>query len=148
MAQKFTPMSGTADLRKFISTFPGKFPKDLQREIRPLMRKIGGPALAAAKRNASWSRRIPAATKLSVSLTKRGAGMKISTSRKAADHAHAFEHKGQPGMFRHPVNKRKTVWVNQRARPFQWPAVQPITKSIDKEIGAMVDHVSRAHGFK
>lgn len=148
MPAKFTPLSGTAELRKFVASFPDKFPKDLRREIRPLMRKIGTPALAAARRNASWSRKIPRATTLSVSLTKRGAGMKISTRRALADSAHAFEHKGRPGMFRHPVNPSKTVWVSQRARPFMWPAVEPITKTIDKEIGIMVDHVSRAHGFK
>lgn len=139
--------SGTHELRKFIRTFP-KLPVDLRRELRPMLRKIGTPALAAARRNANWSARIPRATKLSVSLTKRGAGIKLQTSRKSADHSRALENKGKPGTFRHPVNKAKTVWVNQPARPFMWPAAEPMIKQIDQEIGTMVDHVARSHGFK
>ena len=140
-------MAGTAALRKFVSQFP-KLPVEIRRELRPLLKKVGQPALLAARRNASFSARIPKATKLSISLTKRGAGMKLVTSRILADHARALEHRGQEGMFRHPVNKAKTVWVSQPAQPFLLPAVVPITKNIDQEIGKIVDQVARSHGFR
>jgi hypothetical protein len=143
----FKRTSGTEELRKFVRQFP-KFPAEIRREIRPMLRKIGQPALTAARQNASYSTRIPKATKLSVLLSKKGAGLRLTTSIAAADDSRALEHRGQPGMFRHPVNPSKTVWVNQKARPFLWPAVEPITKSVDNEIGTIVDQVARAHGFR
>lgn len=144
---------GTLELRAFIKQH-GKLDKDIKRFLRKRMREAAQKPLAQAKRNASWSSRIPRATRLSISLSKRRTGITLRTKRNIAPHGRPYEHKGQQGRFRHPVfpdpkkDRRQWKWVYQTARPFLWPAAKPWRKNIDKEIGKALDEVRRMHGYK
>lgn len=141
-----TDDSGTKELRDFIAEI-GKLPNDLRKDLRPALQKSGEKPLAQAKRNASWSTRIPNATKVAVSFSKRYAGVAIKTSKAKAPHARAYEHGGQPGTFRHRVYGHD-VWVESKARPFLWPAAKPWLESTDELVGDVVDTVARQYKFK
>ena len=143
MAQK---THGLRDLTDFIKE-SGKMPKELSRQMRPMMRQSAQKPLAEVKRNASWSRRIPGATKISVRFTKRFAGTAIVTDKNKARHARPIEHRGKPGTFRHRVfgtNK----WVKQKARPFQAPVAKTWFKQADRDIAEVVDKVIKPLGYK
>jgi len=138
---------GLAELRKFIGEFE-KFPKELRSEMRPMIRKVGSQALLATRSEAGWSTKIPRATRLSISFSKRTAGASITTNKNLAPNARPMNNLGREGFFRHPVNKDKTVWVRQRARPYMWKAVRPFQEKFDGEILQVVDQVARKHGFR
>lgn len=141
-----TDDSGTKELRDFIKEI-GKLPADLRKELRPALQRSAEKPLAEAKRNASWSRRIPGATKIAVSFSKRYAGVALKTSRGKAEHGRVYEHGGQPGTFRHRVFGHD-VWVEAKARPFLWPAAKPWLESTDELVGNVVDTVARQYKFK
>lgn len=138
---------GLTELRRLIKEFD-KFPADLRKELRPKLKRAGATALADARTNAAWSKRIPKATRLSISFSKRRAGLKIQTNKNPAPHARPMEHRGRPGWFRHPLFGRPKKWVRQRARPFLWPAAKPLMAGVDADIGAAADEAARKHGFK
>lgn len=108
----------------------GQFARDLKR-LDPEVAKQLTKALRAvvvtkimptAKSNASWSGRIPAAIKPSV--TNKGMGLRVASS--SAPHGRPFEGL-QTGLrsnssFRHPVFGNRDVWVTQRTRPYLAPA--------------------------
>lgn len=82
--------------------------------------KAAGKVVAdEAKKNASWSTRIPPAVKVQASM----GSVAISVSGKRAPGARPLEHEGKPGKFRHPVFGNREVWVSQPARPFITPAL-------------------------
>lgn len=137
----------TRELRKFIRDM-GKIPPDIRQELRPRLRKIGEKALLQAKANASWSTRIPAATRLQVSLSKSSAGIALVVNSKRAPHARYYENDGKPGTFRHPLFGNRKHWFTQAARPFLLPAARPWDRQIDQEIGEVVDSVARDQGFQ
>lgn len=137
---------GAAQLRQFIVQFD-KFPKELRQELRPALKDSAAPALAQAKKNAaSWSKRIPRATRVAVSFAKKRPGVRLVVNRKKAPHARPYEHGGRGGTFRHPVFGNRDVWVSQRARPFLWPAAKPWMATVDKNVGAAVERAARRLG--
>lgn len=77
-----------------------------------------------AKQRASWSTRIPASIRPSVS----GLSAVVRAGGVNAPHAAALEHAGRQGSFRHPVFADQSLtrsdwsWVSQQARPFLHPA--------------------------
>lgn len=138
--------SGLRELNRFVREI-GKMPKDLAKQARPMMRRSGQEALAEAKSNASWSTRIPGATKLSVRFSKRFSGIAIVTNKNRAPHARPIENAGKTGTFRHR-NFGRNDWSVQRAQPFQAPVAKKWFLKIDREIGKVVDDVIRPYGFK
>lgn len=138
---------GLAELRKFINEFE-KFPADIRKEIRPMIRRVGSQALLATRSESAWSTKIPRATRLNISFSKKTAGAAITTNRFKAPNARPMENRGREGFFRHPVNADKTVWVRQRSRPYISKATQPFAAKFDAEILSVVDQVARAHGFR
>jgi hypothetical protein len=151
--------TATDELRRLVRDL-GKLPDDMRRELRPALLVTGQEALARARANASWSKRIPGATRLAVSFAKRRPGVALVVNLRQAPHARALENLGQQGTFRHPVpdTRRRGVraavrgdarlWVSQRARPFLFPAARAEWERIDADIGAAVDAAARRHGFK
>lgn len=140
---------GTTELRAFIRSFEGKFPQDLRKELRPLLRKRGQAALTRAKTNASWSRRIPASLRLSVTFSKRSAGMTLQSNRNRAPHGRAYAGLGRDKTFRAPTGNPPEPWVQHRTRPWFFDAAdKELTRDIDRGIGEVVDQVARAHGFR
>lgn len=138
----------TGSLRKLqqIRKDMGKFPQDLTRKLRPVLRESGQEPLAEIKKDAAWSRRIPGATRLSVTFTSRFTGVSIVTDRKKAPHARPFEHGGNPGQFRHRVFG-KDVWVYEPARPFMGPTAKKWFDGMDEKIGQVIDEVITPYGF-
>lgn len=135
--------SGTEQFRDLVQDL-GKMPAALRSELRPALKESAARPLAAAKQNASWSRRIPGAIAVKVSFSAKSAGVYLRVSKKKAPHARAYEHGGKLGTFRHRVYGHN-VWVAERARPFLWPAAEPWLEHTDELIGAVVDTV--AHDF-
>jgi hypothetical protein len=124
----------------------GAIPPDLKRELRPGLRKAAQPALTRIRSNASWSSRIPGATKLSTSFGNRP-GVTIRIDSKAAPHARPIEHDGEPGTFRHPVYGNREVWRPQQARPFFYRGVEATADQIRNAVADLVDGAARRHGF-
>lgn len=112
-----------------------------------MLRRIGQETLADARNNASWSSRIPGATRLSVQFSKRFSGVSIVTNKNRAPHARPIENAGKQGTFRHR-NFGRNDWSVQRAQPFQTPAARKTYLKIDRDIGQVVDKVIRPYGFK
>ncbi|MEU8055714.1 HK97 gp10 family phage protein [Microbispora bryophytorum] len=134
------------ELRQLISDF-GKIPLDLRRQLRTDIKKAAEPVLSDAKSRASWSSRIPGATRIKVGFGARTAGVSIITRAAKAPHARPYEHGGEPGTFRHPVYGNRKNWVPQRARPFLAPAVRAKANAVADELGDTVTRVARENGF-
>jgi hypothetical protein len=140
---------GTKELRDFIKSFEGKFPQELRKELRPLLRSRGQSALSRAKNNASWSRRIPGSLRLSVTFSKRSAGVTLMSNRTRAPHGRAYAGQGQNRTFRAPTGTPPEPWVAHRTRPWFFDvADKELTKDVDRGIGEVVDQVARRHGFR
>lgn len=100
-----------------------KVPKDARKGLRVEIRQKGQGVLRLGRSNASWSTRIPRATKLSVRFGKNGPGVSIVTSGQRAPHAALYENNGRPGSFRHPLYGNRSHWYSQPARPYLGPAM-------------------------
>lgn len=125
----------------------GKVPVELRRELRPAVRRAAQPVLEEARRRASWSSRIPGATKISARFSGRRAGVSIVVSAAQAPHGRPYEHMGAPGTFRHPVFGNRDRWVPQSARPFLFPAARAKAEAAANEIDRAVVEVLRRTGF-
>lgn len=140
-------MSGSEELKVFIREL-GRLPPDIRQELRPKLRAIGQAALADVRGRASWSTRIPRATRLVVSLAKAKPGLSIVVNKDKAPHARPYENRGSAGTFRHPLFGNRQRWFPQQARPFLWPGARPHFERVDEQISKAVDEVARKHGFK
>lgn len=141
------PKTGNQQFRNLMQDV-GKMPNEIRKEIRPVLRRSAQPALSGAKKNASWSSRIPGATRISVGFSKRTPGVALVVNKNRAPHAHAYENKGKPGKFRTPLFGDRSHWVSHTARPFLHKAAEPWMNHIDADVGKVVDKVSRDLGFK
>lgn len=130
------------DVERFIHHF-GEVPKDLKREIRPELRAAGEIVAADVRRRTSWSKRIPPATRVSVSFAKRRPGVSIVVDKNKAPNARPLNHGGMPGEVRHPVFGNRKVWVGMPARPFLEPALEARGDEAARLIEHAVDRVIR-----
>lgn len=117
---------------------------DIRKEIRPAIKKAAEPMVAAAKSNADWSSRIPAAIKLSS--TKRGVDIRVD--RKKAPHARPYEGITGGSEFRHPVMGNRDRWVTQATRPFLEPAVKKHQGKLRSALVDVVDEAAKRHGLR
>lgn len=136
------------ELKELAEEFGGKIPADLKKALRPVLRQTAQPALRAVKDKASWSSRVPAATRLQVSLAGKRPGVAIVVDRKKAPHARNWEHDGRAGRTRWPVFGNREVWAQAPSRPFLTPAATPWQERTQVSIGEIVDQVAREHGFR
>lgn len=134
------------EIRRLIDDM-GKIPKELKVKLRPELRAAGQIVRDRARVNASWSTRIPAATRVSIGFTKRNPGVSIVVNRRRAPGARPFEHGGTEGTFRHPVFGHRDRWVTQKARPFLYRAAAEEAPEAERRIAAAVDKVTREAGF-
>lgn len=140
---------GIAELRRFAKSFPDGLPKDLRKEMRPLLRQRGQAALLRARNNSTWSTRIPGSLRLGVTFSKKTAGVTLTSNRRKAPHGRAYAGQGLNRFFRAPTGNPPEPWVRHRTRPWFFDAAdKELTKDIDRGIGEVVDQVARAHGFK
>lgn len=119
----------------------GKVSPELRRQLRPQLRNAGQHVLDDMKRRASYSTRIPGATRMTVSFDAKGGGIRFRVSAARAPHARVLE-RGNDGSrsasFRHPVFGDRDVWVTQATRPFFFPALQAGRPEIKRGISAAV----------
>lgn len=134
------------EVRRFFKDFK-EMPKEVQRQARPMLRATAKEPLQRVRRNASWSTRIPNATRVGLSFGKRFQGVRITVNKRAAPHARPFENKGKPGKFRHRVFGQN-VWVSETARPFFYEVAPSWHNNVNKGLGDVVDRVTKEHGFK
>lgn len=135
------------EIRRVLDVF-GPIPKEIRAETRTVVRLVAGPVLDRAQVNAAWSKKIPAAMRLTTSFSQRSAGAAITVSRRRAPNARPFENLGRDGTFRHPVWGHRDRWVAQVARPSLFPAVKGADPDLVRETGRVVEEVFRKHGFR
>lgn len=138
--------SGRAQLRQLIEDL-GQLPPALRRELRPAIKQGSQPMLRAMHSNASWSSRIPPATKLTSKLTGSGAGVSVVVNARQAPHARVYENQGVRGIFRAPLFGDRERWYPHRARPFFKPAIDAHGKDVSDAIAETVAEIAARHGF-
>lgn len=137
-------------LTKDLQAVDRKLATEMKREFRA----IAEPIRQAVATEASWSRRIPGATKVSTRFTKKTQNVIVTVNRKQAPHARPIENAGQEGTFRHPVFARKTrflgraVMAKQQARPFFAKAILKQDHRIDAAVDAAAARFEKKLGFK
>lgn len=139
-------MSTRRQLRDLAEDFGGKIPAEVKKELRRSFRGAVQPTVDKARGKASWSHRIPGATKLATNLSARP-GIRIVVNAKQAPHARPYEDMGRWGAFRHPVFGNRKVWVAQRSRPFLFNTVAGDADRIAGEIADVIPEVARRFGF-
>ena len=118
----------------------GRIPADARRYVRPALAGSGRDVLNRARANASWSTRIPAATRLSIRFT-RNPGVDVITDGRRAPHAHVYENEGRPGRKSHPLFGNRDHWFRFQARPYLAPAMDA---EAPHAAAAMADALERA----
>lgn len=126
----------------------GKIPKDLKVRLRPGLREVGQIVRDQARFNASFSKKIPPATRVGVGFTKRNPGVSVQVNKNRAPNARPLENRGQQGLIRHPVfGHRDRRWAEQPAHPFLAKALAEKAPEAERKIAEVFDKVSRDAGF-
>lgn len=99
--------------------------------------EIAALAAVRARELASFSKTIPASIR-----TRKFPAPGVAAGGVLAPSAPAFEHRGTPGWFMHPVFGREDVpWVSQAAHPFLGPAVKETEDAavllLEKKVGGV-----------
>lgn len=139
---------GRAELQRIIDDL-GAISADLKRELRPAIKEGAQPMLQGIRRNASWSSRIPRATRLSTSFSGRGAGPGVSiiTDAAKAPHARVYENDGNAGSFRAPLFGDLGKWYPHAARPFFAPGVRQFGAAVVEAVDKRITTITSRHGF-
>lgn len=122
-------------------------PREVRKELRPVLKRAGEGAATAARAHASWSTRIPGAIRVAVRYGQQRPGVTLRVSAGRAPHARAFEGLGRPGVIRHPLFGDREHWFAQARRPFAWPAVSSRRAEIERNVASVVEMAARRHGF-
>lgn len=128
--------------------------KKLATGMKAEMRKVAEPIRRAVAAEASWSSRIPKATKVSTRFTARTQRVIITVNRKQAPHARPLENDGREGTFTHPVFDRRSrvlrrrVLVRQRARPFFAKAIKKQDHRLDAAMTQVAKDFEKKLGFR
>jgi hypothetical protein len=115
-------------------------PRDLRPALRREIRKSGDSLVRDIRSNASWSSRIPAATKLRVGFGARSAGVTIRVDAGAAPHARPLEFGNRGAFNRHPVFGGP-AWVDQPTRPFFMRAVRARERQVVAAVQSAIERV-------
>ncbi len=98
------------------------------------LKAAGELVAAAARRNASFSTRIPR----TIRTRRRGGAVEVVAGGPKAPGAMPIDNRGVPGLFRHPVFGHD-VWVKQQAQPFMEPALAEAGPAAEAAIEAELD---------
>lgn len=130
-------------VRAFADQLRG-FPKDLRKELRRNIKAASEQLVRDIQSNASWSTRIPAATKVRVGFGQRSAGVRVFVDKRAAPHARPLEFgsQGRSNINRHPVFGTD-VWVDQPTRPFFMRAVRSNRRQVVSKVQEAIDEAWR-----
>lgn len=123
--------------------------KDLRKALRRNLRRTAEPIKRRVQANASWSRRIPGAVKITTSLTARHPAVGIKVDSKKAPHARPLERgsKGRRTVNRHPVFGNREVWVDQPTRPFFFGATNGAMPDVERAAIDAVNEAAKKAGF-
>lgn len=122
-------------------------PRATWRGLRPAIVGAGGDVLRRARLNASWSSRIPGATRLSVRFS-RNPGIDVITDGRRAPHASVYENEGKPGVLAHPRFGDRSHWYRFAARPYLGPAMDAEAPAAAARIGDVVDRALWDNRFR
>ncbi len=122
-------------------------PREVRRDLTPVLKQAGEGAAADARGRAAWSSRIPGAIRVVVRYGQRRPGVAIRVSARRAPHARAYEGKGTPGNFRHPLFGDREHWISEAQRPFAFPAVKAKRDEAQRGVDQVVMSAARRHGF-
>lgn len=125
---------------------------EVSRNLNKEFKAAAEAVAAAARSNASWSTRIPAAIKVRAARSRRFPGAEIYVRHAEAPHARPYEHGsgGRRDSFRHPVYKRPgrpNRWVEQATRPFVRPAFKAKGFEFTHGANRAVNDAARQAGF-
>lgn len=120
-------------------------PPELRRRLRSTVVNSARVVQRQARRNASWSRRIPPAIGVSARFADKYPTARITLNADRAPHGPLYE---RPGGFRHPVYGNRRKWVRQRGRPFLDPAMRRHGGTAARRIGNDIDRTTRRAGFR
>lgn len=125
------------------------------------MRKVAEPIRRRVATEASWSKRIPKATKASTRFTAKTSSVLITVNRRQAPHARPLENDGREGFFEHPIpiraagtrrgrlrQARRGSTVRQAARPFFAKAILREDHNIDRALERVADDFERQAGLR
>jgi lysozyme family protein len=136
------------DVAALAKALRGSTPR-VRKELPRRMRRAGLLVLSAAKRNASWSSRIPGAIGMRTVTAGNKAGLLLRANASKAPHGRAYEglqRGARAGSFRRQVYGK--AWVTQKTRPFLVPAVNANREAVQDEISLVVDDVAALAGFR
>lgn len=120
---------------------------ETRKAVRPRLRRAGELIAGEARRNASWSSRIPSTVRVVTSFRANREGVTVRAGGPSAPHARPYEGITARGdTFRHPVYGRDW-WVAQATRPFLLPAVQAKQGEADTTVRETLDDAASALGF-
>ena len=123
----------------------------IDQDLREGLKNAAQPAVDQVRADATWSSRIPAATRVWLNLAGKRPWIKVVVSSTAAPEARPLNNGGSSGFFRHPVfanqdlTRREWTWVPQRGRPFFHPERSP---AMEAEVDKVLDLVEFRLGFK
>lgn len=141
------PLERTGNAIRRLIREHGRFPDDIRKGLRPAMREAGQPVLADARRRSGWSTRIPRAMRLSISFTRRQAGVSVVVDRNKAPHARPIEGIRGNRSFRHPVYGNRERWVEQSTRPYLVPAADMHGRRVVEAVNRAVDDAANQAGY-
>lgn len=121
----------------------GSVPAGMAQGLREELPEIGRRVERRSQANSAWSRRIPAAHYVRVSVSQSG-GVTVGVDAQAAPHARPYEglsSGGRRGTFRHP-NWGRDDWSEERTRPFLRPAADAERPDAEEAIRQLVRRVT------
>lgn len=120
---------------------------ETRKAVRPRLRRAGEVVAGQARRNASWSSRIPSTVKVVTSFRQNREGVMVRAGGPSAPHARPYEGITARGdSFRHPVFGRDW-WVAQATRPFLFPALEAKAAEVESTVRGTLDDAAAAIGF-
>jgi len=125
-----------------------KFASAVRKEIRRAVTDAGTDIVGKVRAEASWSKRIPAATTIRPNFTAKSAGVRIVTNRRKAPHARPLEGVGGGRTFTHPLFGNKDDLINQPVRPFFFKAIEKATPATERKFDAAINEALRTAGFR
>lgn len=115
-------------------------PREMRPALRREIRKVGDVLVRDIQGNASWSSRIPGATKLKVGFGARSAGVTVQVDAAQAPHARPLEFGNRGAFNRHPVYGGP-AWVDQPTRPFFMRAVRAAEPKVVGGVQSAIERV-------
>jgi hypothetical protein len=125
-----------------------RLPDETHKALRPKLREAGEVVAADARQRASWSSRIPGTIRVRTSFRENREGVQVVAGGSVAPHARAYENVANRGTtFRHPFFGNRSVWFEQKERPYLFPAALASEAESTALVRTALDTVAVSLGF-